>query len=99
MRSLKYASDHKDSLIDKKIPPGYKVIGVKGFKNTYDGTVLHVADFIIWKPPTAWLDISYEGEAKREAARLKALHLHQLGLTGQSWNSKANKQKNFMKLN
>lgn len=56
------------------MPAGYKIIGVKGFKNTYDGIVLHIADFIIWKPPVGWLDISPEGKAKREAARLDALY-------------------------
>jgi len=99
VRSLMYASDHRDSMIDKKIPSGYKIIGVKGFRNTYDGVVLHVADFIIWKPPIGWLDISPEGEAKRERARIKALNLHNMGLTGATWNTNANKQKNFLKLN
>jgi len=55
---------------DKRIPPGYKLIGVKGFKNTNEGVVLHVADFIIWKPPPGWLDISSEGQAKRDQARM-----------------------------
>lgn len=65
IRAPKAASDHRDTLIDKKIPPGYKIIGVKGFKSTYDDNVLHVADFIIWKPPVGWLDISAEGMRKR----------------------------------
>ena len=81
-RAPNYASDHRDSLIDKKIPAGYKIIGVKGFKNTYDGIVLHVADFIIWKPPQGWLDISPEGQARREAARQEALHAQMYGITG-----------------
>ena len=76
VRAPKYASDHRDTLTDKKIPAGYKLIGVKGFKNTYVGDVLHVADFIIWNPPPGWLDISPEGEAKMEAARLEALRPH-----------------------
>ena len=100
VRAYKYASDHRDTPVDKKIPNGYKLIGVKGFKNTYNGVVLHAADFIIWKPPPGWLDISPEGIAKRESARLDALHKHQMGMSGQSWrSSKLNKPKNFMKLN
>jgi len=69
-------------LINKKIPAGYKIIGVKGFKNTYDGIVLHVADFIIWKPPLGWLDISPEGKAKRETARQEALYAQRFGMSG-----------------
>ena len=49
-RAINVASDHRDVLIDKKIPPGYKLIGIKGFTDTVDGAVLHVADFIMWKP-------------------------------------------------
>lgn len=60
MRARQYASDHRDKDLDKKVPPGYKIIGVKGFKNTNDGVVLHVADFIIWKPTPGWLDITPE---------------------------------------
>jgi len=73
-RANKAARDHRDKNIDKKIPKGYKIIGVKGFKNTYDDSVIHVADFIIWKPPPYWLDISPEGRASREEARLAALN-------------------------
>ena len=60
-RAPNYASDHRDILKTKELKKGYKIIGVKGFKNTYDGTVLHVADFIIWKPQPGWLDITKEG--------------------------------------
>lgn len=66
VRARLYASDHRDTMHQKQIPPGYKLIGVKGFKNTNDGVVLHVADFIIWKPSPGWLDISPEGFEKRE---------------------------------
>ena len=78
-RARKYASDHRDDPFDYKIPPGYKLIGVKGFKNTHDGCVLHVADLIIWKPKPFWLDISPEGEIKREQHRLNQLRLQLLG--------------------
>ena len=74
LRAPKISSDHRDTKIEKKIPKGYKIIGIKGFKKTYDDTVIHVADFIIWKPPLYWLDISPEGRAKCEQARLEALN-------------------------
>ena len=61
VRARKYETDHRDNLFEKKIPAGYKIIGVKGFKKTYEGNVLHISDFIIWKPPVSWLDISPEG--------------------------------------
>lgn len=84
-RAPNYASDHRDELITKQIPAGYKIIGVKGFKNTYEGIVLHVADFIIWKPTPGWLDISPEGQAKREAARQEELYAQRFGISGQDW--------------
>ena len=100
VRAPMYASDHRDSLVEKKIPTGYKVIGVKGFKNTYDGVVLHVADLIIWKPPSGWLDISPEGIARQEQARLEAEYLARYGNTGKSWLDYQNGQpKNFIKIN
>ena len=64
IRAPNYASDHRDNRLEKRIKDGYKIIGVKGFKNTYDSTVLHMADFIIWKPPPGWLDISPEERAR-----------------------------------
>ena len=85
VRSRKYETDHRDNLFEKKIPAGYKIIGVKGFKKTYDGNVLHIADFIIWKPPADWLDISPEGLERQEKARLEALHFARYGNTGKSW--------------
>ena len=100
VRARKYASDHRDNLLEKKIPHGYKLIGVKGFKNTHDNIVLHIADFIIWKPPPGWLDISPEGLALQEAARLEEERKKELGLSGQSWLTNRNLQpKNFLKLN
>ena len=61
IRAPMYVSDHRDNVIDKKIPAGYKIIGVRGFKNTSDDMVLHIADFIIWRPEPGWLDFSVEG--------------------------------------
>ena len=55
-------------MTDMKIPKGYKIIGVRGFKNTSDDMTLHIGDFIIWQPQAGWLDISPDGQAKREAA-------------------------------
>ena len=66
IRALKYASDHRDEIQSKRIPKGYKIIGVKGFRKTYESTVIHVCDFIIWKPPPFWLDISPEGQKAKE---------------------------------
>ena len=46
-----YVSDHRDAVTDKKIPAGYKIIGVRGFKSTNgpsDDMALHIGDFIIW---------------------------------------------------
>ena len=71
VRARCYASDHRDNQIDIKIPPGYKIIGVKGFKNTNDGVVLHVADFIIWKPTPGWLDISHHNSADKLKLKLR----------------------------
>ena len=45
-----YVSDHRDIPTDKKIPTGYKIIGVRGYKNTSDDMALHIGDFIIWQP-------------------------------------------------
>lgn len=99
-RAPNVTSDHRDTLIDKKIPPGYKLIGIKGFTDTSDSAVLHVADFIIWKPQTSWLDWSPQGLAKREQARLDLIRKKQMGISGQSWMSSMNqKPKNFIKLN
>ena len=67
VRAPNYNSDHRDSLADRKIPYGYKIIGVRGFKNTNDGAVLHIADFIIWKPRVDWLKVLAEGYAELEA--------------------------------
>lgn len=50
IRALKYVSDHRDTMTDMKIPKGYKIIGVRGFKNTSDDMTLHIGDFIIWQP-------------------------------------------------
>ena len=95
IQAPKYASDHRDKVVDKNIPKGYKIIGVKGFRNTYDEKVIHVADFIIWKPPPFWLDISPEGLERREEARNAALNGN--GRTGQKWLE--SKSKNFIRMN
>ena len=60
-------TNHKDSENEIEIPPGYKIIGVRGFKNTSDQHFLHICDFLIWRPQPGWLDISPEGLAKRDA--------------------------------
>ena len=71
IRAPMYVSDHRDTVVDKKIPKGYKIIGVRGFKSTSDDMALHIADFIIWQPKVGWLDISLDGQAKREAAEFE----------------------------
>ena len=48
IRAPMYVSDHRDTVQDKKIPSGYKIIGVRGFKGTSDDMALHIADFIVW---------------------------------------------------
>ena len=30
-----YKRDHRDTILFKKIPKGYKIIGIRGFKHTY----------------------------------------------------------------
>jgi len=50
IRAPMYVSDHRDIPTDKKIPTGYKIIGVRGYKNTSDDMALHIGDFIIWQP-------------------------------------------------
>jgi len=97
IRARKYVSDHRDAVIDKKIPKGYKIIGVRGFKGTSDDYALHIADFIIWQPQAGWLDISPDGQAKRAAAEYE--RNKQKGLARQ-WLLAQNAQpKNFIKLN
>ena len=61
IRAPMYVSDHRDTIVDKKIPPGFKIIGVRGFKSTSDDMALHIGDFIIWQPTPGWLDISPDG--------------------------------------
>lgn len=56
-RSVK--RDHKDSILRKSIPKGYKICGLKGFKMTHSEEVLHIIDFIIWKPPENWLVVDH----------------------------------------
>ena len=73
IRAKKYTNDHRDSKVDLKIPRGYKVIGVRCFKNTLDDVTLHIADFMVWKPTPGWMDISPEGRLKREAAKFEQL--------------------------
>ena len=94
-------TNHKDNENEIDLPPGYKIIGVRGFKTTSDQTVLHICDFLIWKPQPGWLDISLEGLAKRDGEQLTLLNFKKHGLTsGQSWFSTQNlKPKNFMRLN
>ena len=50
-----YNRDHRDTILWKKIPKDYKIIGLCGFKQTQGGQALHLADFQIWKPPKDWL--------------------------------------------
>ena len=63
-------TNHKDGTSEVDIPKGFKIIGVRGFKSNLDQTVLHVSDFLIWEPMPGWLDISPEGQAKRDADTL-----------------------------
>lgn len=98
IRAPMYVSDHRDTIIDKKIPPGYKIIGVRGFKSTHDDMELHIADFIIWKPTPGWLDISLDGQAKRDAANLKHTQM-KMDFARNSLLAQNAVPKNFIKLN
>ena len=55
LNSRNYARDHRDQIIYKKVPKGYKIIGIRAKNNTINDQVLHFTDFIIWKPPQDWL--------------------------------------------
>lgn len=68
IRAPMYVSDHRDKPLIKKIPAGYKIIGIRGFKGTSDDMALHIGDFLIWQPQPGWLDFSLNGQAKRDAA-------------------------------
>ena len=87
IRAKLYASDHRDTRIEKKIPAGYKVIGVKGFRNNFEDTVLHVADFLIWKPLPGWLEVNPEDFANNRTGWMSNVNASKFGsrLTGQSW--------------
>ena len=60
-----YNRDHKDIIHFQKIPKGYKIIGIRGFKYINGEQMLHLADFQIWKPPPDWL--SYKSLVQRLA--------------------------------
>lgn len=49
-----FARDHRDTIIFKKVPRGYKLIGIRAMKNTFNDQVLHFTDFLIWKVPENW---------------------------------------------
>lgn len=70
IRAKKYTNDHRDLKVKVKVPRGYKIIGVRCFKNNNQDNTLHFADFLVWKPMAGWLDISPQGRRAREAARL-----------------------------
>lgn len=82
------------------MPRGYKIIGVRCFKNNNNDNTLHFADFMIWKPKPGWLDISPQGRRAREAARMEKLNQLRMGISCQSWlETKEKKQKNFHQVN
>jgi hypothetical protein len=54
INSRNFARDHRDTIIYKKIPKGYKLIGIRALKNTHGDNVLHFVDFVIWKVPKGW---------------------------------------------
>ena len=56
--TVEYSRDHRDQMHYQKIPKGYKVIGIRGFKSTNGEQCLHVNDFLIWKPPPNWLSFT-----------------------------------------
>ena len=59
MIARSYKRDHKDAILNKKIPEGYKIFGIKGLKSTHNEEVLHFIDFLIWKPPRNWLSVEH----------------------------------------
>lgn len=56
--ALEYNRDHRDSIHFTKIPRGYKLIGIRGWRSTNGGQMLHLNDFLVWKPPLDWLSVN-----------------------------------------
>jgi hypothetical protein len=52
--SRNFMRDHRDVIIFKKIPKGYRLIGVRALSGTNFNQVLHFVDFLIWKVPPNW---------------------------------------------
>ena len=55
--ALEYNRDHRDSIHFTKMPRGFKIIGIRGWRYTNGGQMLHLNDFLIWKPPPGWLSV------------------------------------------
>ena len=55
--ACQYNRDHRDNIHFQKIPKGYKIIGIRGYKATNNEQCLHVNDFQMWKPPPDWLSV------------------------------------------
>lgn len=58
LNARNFARDHRDYITYKKIPKGYKIIGIRAINNTFHDAVLHFTDFLIWKTPNDWLKAS-----------------------------------------
>lgn len=74
LESRKYFRDHRDSVEYKKLPSGFKLIGIRANKNTLNGEVLHFCDFLIWKIPDNWPFESSKDDATRRKSSSQKLN-------------------------